>query len=536
VSSTTHALNGPATVPKNEGDRNPQRHLGLALVVIATAQLMVVLDAAIVNVALPHVQRALGFTGSGLEWVVTAYAITFGGLLLLGGRSGDLLGRKRIFIWGLLLFSAASLFGGFANSQEWLLIARAIQGVGGAMIAPTALALITTTFPQGPQRNRAFGVYAAMSGGGAAVGLVAGGLLTTYLSWRWVLFVNVPIGIFTALLARYVINESTRQRGKFDLPGAIAATGGVALLVFGLSNASTGQDGVSHWGDLKVIVSLAASVVLLGVFAFIEARSRHALLPPRLLANRSRTGGYIVMLCLATAMFGIFFFLTIFVQEVLGYSALRSGLSFLPFAAIIVVMSGIVSQLVARTGPRPLMITGAALTAGGMYWLSDISVHTSYLTRLLPAMIVTAVGLGMLFVPLSLVALTKVKADDAGVASSLLNTGQQVGGAIGLAALGTVTWTVVANSIKHQMATAAAAAAKAGHPLPAGKVPASVLHEALVTGISRGFVVASGIAVLALIITVFTIRLTKEDIAATPAVPGLSAEEAPPVELADAVR
>ncbi|HUC58036.1 MAG TPA: MFS transporter, partial [Streptosporangiaceae bacterium] len=197
------------------------RHLGLALVVIATAQLMVVLDAAIVNVALPHIQRALGFSGSGLEWVVTAYAVTFGGLLLLGGRSGDLLGRKRIFIAGLILFSAASLFGGFATSQEWLLASRAIQGVGGAMIAPTALALITTTFPQGPQRNRAFGVYAAMSGGGAAVGLVAGGLLTTYLSWRWVLFVNVPIGILTALLARYVISESETRTGRFDLPGAI---------------------------------------------------------------------------------------------------------------------------------------------------------------------------------------------------------------------------------------------------------------------------------------------------------------------------
>ncbi len=201
---------------------------------LSTAISAFVLDAAIVNVALPHIQHALGFTGSGLEWVVTAYAVTFGGLLLLGGRSGDLLGRKRIFISGLLLFSAASLFGGFANSEAWLLASRAVQGVGGAMIAPTALALITTTFPQGPERNRAFGVYAAMSGGGAAVGLVAGGLLTTYLSWRWVMFVNVPIGIMTALLARYVINESDRQRGRFDLLGAITATGGVAALVYGL--------------------------------------------------------------------------------------------------------------------------------------------------------------------------------------------------------------------------------------------------------------------------------------------------------------
>ncbi len=542
VSSTTSAQPAPT---RAEGA--PQRHLGLALVVIATAQLMVVLDAAIVNVALPHIQHALGFSGTGLEWVVTAYAVTFGGLLLLGGRSGDLLGRRRIFIYGLLLFSAASLFGGFAQSEAWLLAARAIQGVGGAMIAPTALALITTTFPQGPQRNRAFGVYAAMSGGGAAVGLVAGGLLTTYLSWRWVLFVNVPIGIVTALLARYVIADSTRRIGRFDLPGAITVTAGVALLVYGLSNASTDQAGVSHWGDLKVIVSLVASVVLLAAFGFIEARSRHALMPTRILANRSRTGAYLVMLCLATAMFGIFFFLTIFVQEVLGYSALRSGLAFLPFAGTIVILSGIVSRVVARTGPRPLMIAGAAITAGGMYWFSFIGVHTSYVGGLLGPMLVTASGLGMLFVPLSLVALTKVAPDDAGVASSLLNTGQQVGGAIGLAALGTVTWSAVASSIKHQAASAAAAAARAGTPLPAPKpgasVPAAILHQALATGISRGFIVASGISALALVIVLITITLKREDIAATPAMPGLetgsgsgSGQEASHPELQDALR
>jgi EmrB/QacA subfamily drug resistance transporter len=542
VSSTqTESPQAPAPANTAKADTGRSRHLGLALVVIATAQLMVVLDAAIVNVALPHIQRALGFTGSGLEWVVTAYAVTFGGLLLLGGRSGDLLGRKRIFIAGLILFSAASLFGGFATSQEWLLASRAIQGVGGAMIAPTALALITTTFPQGPQRNRAFGVYAAMSGGGAAVGLVAGGLLTTYLSWRWVLFVNVPIGIVTALLARFVISESATRTGRFDLPGAITVTGGVALLVYGLSNASTDQTGAAHWGDPKVVISLVVSAVLLASFALIEAGSRHALLPIRLLKNVSRTGGYVVMLCLATAMFGIFFFLTIFVQEVLGYSALRSGLAFLPFAAAIVLISGVVSRLVARTGPRPLMIVGSAMTAGGMYWLSHISVHTTYLTGLLIPMLVTASGLGLLFVPLSLVALTKVGHDDAGIASSLLNTGQQVGGAIGLAALGSVTWTAVAGSIKNQAASAAAAAARAGHPLPAPKpgaaVPASILHEALVTGISRGFVVAAGIAALALVVVIFTIRLSREDIAATPAVPGEPGDpaEARP-ELEDALR
>ena len=529
--STAQSATGAVAPP--DATAGGQRRLGLALLVIATAQLMVVLDAAIVNVALPHIQRALGFSGSGLEWVVTAYAVTFGGLLLLGGRSGDLLGRRRIFIGGLLLFSAASLLGGFATSQAWLLTARAVQGVGGALVAPTALALITTTFPEGQPRNRALGVYSAMSGAGAAVGLVAGGLLTTYLSWRWTLFVNVPIGIQIASVAPYVLTESPRQRGRFDLPGAITGTAGVALLVYGLSNASTGQDGVSHWGDTKVIASLVASAVLLVTFALIEWRSRHALMPLRVLANRSRSGAYLMMLALATAMFGIFFFLTIFVQEVLGYSPLKSGLAALPFAAMIVVMSGIISQVVGRVGARPLMLAGATVTAGGMYWFSQITEHSSYLNGLLGPMLVTSTGLGMLFVPLALVALTRVRPEDSGVASSLLNTGQQVGGAIGLAALGTVTWTAVSNSVKHQVAQAAAAAAHAGHPLPAARpgasVPAAVLHQALATGISRGFLVAAGIAVVALVVAVAMIRVRREDLAGaqapTPAGPARAEAE-----------
>jgi len=525
VSSTQPATSRAINPGAHAADGN--RRLGLALFVIATAQLMVVLNSAIVNVALPHIQRALGFSGNGLEWVVTAYAVTFGGLLLLGGRSGDLLGRRRIFIAGLLLFSLASLFGGFATSEAWLLIARAAQGVGGAMIAPTALALITTTFPEGPERNRAMGVYAAMSGGGAAVGLIAGGLLTTYLSWRWVMFVNVPIGIVTAILAGYVLSESTRRRGRFDLPGAITSTAGVALLVYGLSNASTDQAGVSHWTDGKVIASLAAAVVLLVTFALIESRSRHALMPLRILENRSRTGAYVVMLCLATAMFGIFFFLTIFVQEVLGYSALRSGVAFLPFAGTVVLMSGVVSQLISRVGARPFMVAGASITAVGMYWFSHLTVHSQYVSGLLGPMLVTSAGLGMLFVPLSLVALNKVRGEDSGVASSLLNTGQQVGGAIGLAALGTVTWTVVSNSVKHQVAQAAAAAGgRAGLHLPAGKaggtVPAPILHQALAVGISRGFLVAAGIAVLALIVVLFTIRIRREDLAGASPMPAVA--------------
>src|SRR5215831_8120172 len=334
--------------------------LGLALVVIASAQLMVVLDATIVNVALPHVQRALGFSGSGLEWVVNAYAVTFGGLLLLGGRAGDRLGRRRVFVAGLLLFSAASLLGGFATSQWWLLAARAVQGAGGAVIAPNALALIITTFPEGQPRNRAMGVYSAMAGGGGAVGLLLGGLLTTYVSWRWVLFVNVPIGLLVAVAASRVLAESPRPPGRIDVAGAVTGTAGIALLVFGLTKAATGPDGISHWGDAPVLASLAAAAALIVSFVLIEARSSHPLLPMRILADRNRSGAYLIMLCIGTAMFGMFFFLTLFTQTVLGYSAVRSGLAYLPFTAGIVIAAGLASQLMARVGPRPLILAGTA--------------------------------------------------------------------------------------------------------------------------------------------------------------------------------
>src|SRR5580698_2328326 len=256
-------------------EATPPRRLGLALAVIATAQLMVVLDATIVNVALPHIQRALGFSDTNLEWIVNAYALTFGGLLLLGGRAGDLLGRRRIFIAGILLFTVSSLLGGFATDQAWLLAARAAQGVGGALAAPTALALIAVTFPEGPPRNRAMGVYATMSVAGSAVGLILGGLLTTYASWRWVMFVNVPIGILVALAAPRVLGTGERRTGRFDLPGAITGTLGLGALVYGLSNAATSQNGVSHWGDTKVVASLAAAAVLLVAFVLIEIRSEH---------------------------------------------------------------------------------------------------------------------------------------------------------------------------------------------------------------------------------------------------------------------
>ena len=484
---------------------------------IATAQLMVVLDATIVNVALPHIQTALHFSGTNLEWVVNAYTLAFGGLLLLGGRSGDLLGRRRIFIFGILLFSVASLLGGFATDQAWLLGARILQGIGGAFAAPTSLSLIAVTFPEGRERNRAMGVYAAVSISGAAIGMIAGGLLVSYLNWRWVLFVNVPIGLLVALLAPRVLRESERRRGKFDLPGAITGSLGLAALVYGLSSAATTSNGVSHWGDTKVVASLVAAVVLLVAFGFIEVRSKHALVPIRVLRSRDRTGSYLISLCVGTAIFGMFFFLTIFVQTVWGYSPLKSGIAYLPMVATIMVGSAVSSQLVSRIGARPLMVAGAAVATGGLFWLAQLNEHSTYAGGLLGPMMVTALGMGLIFVPLSLVSLARVADNDAGVASSLLNTGQQIGGSIGLAILGTVAWSAVASNLRSAGA-AAAAAAKAGHaahlsPAAAKAAQSAVANHALAYGFSRGYIVSAIIALLALVIALVMIRIKREDLA-----------------------
>src|ERR1700693_2766243 len=453
--STGAASNATATPSQGA----PTRRLGLALAVIATAQLMVVLDATIVNVALPHIQTALHFSGTNLEWVVNAYALAFGGLLLLGGRSGDLLGRRRIFIAGILLFSLASLLGGFATNEAWLLTARVVQGVGGAFAAPTALSLIAVTFPEGPPRHRAMGVYAAISIAGGGMGLMAGGLLVEYATWRWVLFVNVPIGLIVAFLAARVLPESTRRRGQFDLPGAITGSLGLVARVCGVSYAATTPDVGSHWGDTKVIVSLVAAVVLLVAFGFIEVRSKQPLVPMRVLRSRARTGSYLISLCVGTSLFGMFFFLTLFVQNVWGYSALKTGIAYLPLIGMVILASGVASQLVTRIGARPLILAGSIVSTAGLFWLPRINENSHYVSGLLGPMLVTALGMGLIFVPLSLVALSRVADSDAGVACSLLNVGQQVGGSIGLAILGTVAWSAVATSIHSQVAAAAKHAA-----------------------------------------------------------------------------
>jgi EmrB/QacA subfamily drug resistance transporter len=514
VSATGRQTGGAPAAELDVGQRAQAapRRLGLALAVIATAQLMVVLDATIVNVALRHIQEALNFSGTNLEWIINAYALAFGGLLLLGGRSGDLLGRRRVFIGGILVFVVASLLGGLATDQAWLIGARVVQGAGAAFAATTSLSLIAVTFPEGRERNRAMGVYAAMSIAGGAVGLIAGGLLTTYLDWRWIFFVNVPIGLAVAFLAPRVLGESERRRGNFDLPGAITGTLGLGALVYGLTNAATGSDGISHWGDTKVIVSLVAAVVLLVSFGFIEMRSRHALVPMSVLRSRDRSGSYLISLCVGTALFGMFFFLTIFVQTVWGWTPLRSGIAYLPMVAMIMVGAGLSSQLVARIGARPLIIGGSAIAAGGMFWLSRLTEHSTYAGGLLGPMMLTAIGLGLLFVPMSLVSLAGVPNKDAGAASSLLNAGQQVGGSIGLAVLGTVAWSAVYNNL-HSAAAAAHGAAAHLTPAAAKAAQTAAYNHALASGFSRGYLVSAAIALLALIIALVAIRIKRADMA-----------------------
>jgi EmrB/QacA subfamily drug resistance transporter len=487
------------------------RRLGLALAVIATAELMVVLDLTIVTVALPHIQTALHFSGSNLEWVVNAYAVAFGGLLLLGGRSGDLLGRRRILIAGLLVFVLASLLGGLATDQAWLITARAVQGAGAAMAAPTSLSLIAVTFPEGPPRNRAMAVYSAMAILGTVVGLLAGGLLVTYASWRWVMFVNVPIGLAVAALAARVLPATGRRAGRFDLPGAVTATAGVAALVYGLSSAATTPDGVSHWGDAKVVVSLAAAIVLLAAFAVIETRSTDPLLPIRVLRSRDRSGAYLITLCTGTALLGMFFFLTLFIQDVWGYSPLKTGLAYLPIVPVLLAATVAGQQGVTRIGARPLLIAGSVIAAGGMFWLSRLTEHSMFAGGILGPELVLGAGLGLLFVTVFLVGLTKVSDNDAGVASSLVNVGQQVGGAVGLAILGTVAWSAVAGSLRSQ----AAAVARAGVHATGARAAAlqtQMYDHALATGFSRGYLVSAGALALAAIIAIAMIRVSRQDL------------------------
>jgi EmrB/QacA subfamily drug resistance transporter len=447
---------------------------------------MVVLDATIVNIALPFIQTDLGFSQANLSWVVNAYTLAFGGLLLLGGRAGDLLGRRKVFIFGVVVFSVASLLGGLAQNDVQMIAARILQGFGAAVASPTALSLITTTFPAGPARNRAFAVYAAMSGAGAAIGLILGGALTE-LSWRWTFFINVPIGILVVVLAPRFLRESQRQRGRLDAPGAITATTGLVSLVYGLTNAAT-----TSWTDTTTVVTLSAGVVLLVAFLVIEARSSHALMPFRVLAERNRATTYLAMLAIGAGLFAMFYFLGLFIQQVLGYSPLQAGVAFLPFSVGIVAAAQLASFLVPRVDPRWIAGTGAVVAASGMLWMSRLTPDSSYLTDLLGPMMVIAAGMGLTFVPLTLTAVVGVAKEDTGVASAVLNTMQQIGGALGLATLSTVATSASedrAATLGAQLQARVAAGEVGPDQLPA--LQRVLGFDAFTSGATAAFVVGS---------------------------------------------
>jgi len=412
-------------------DTNPW----LVLVLICLAQFMVILDATIVNVALPSIQKDLGLSEENLQWVVNAYALVFGGFLLLGGRAGDLLGRKRLFLIGLVIFTVASLINGLATSSGMLIGSRALQGLGAALISPAALSIISTTFQEGKERSRALGVWAAIAIGGAAVGLVLGGLLTQAFSWPWIFFVNVPVGVATFLLSLRYVPESRDVHAErhFDIAGATTVTGGLMALVYAIVKAET--DG---WTSATTIGFFGLSAVLLVSFVLIELRSKAPLVRLSIFRVRSLTTANIVMFLVASGMFAMFFFNTLYIQQVLGYGPLKAGLAFLPFTAGIMVSAGIASSFAPRIGVRPVATVGMLVSAAGLLLLARLPVEGSYAVDLLPAILLTSLGMGAVFMPLTLVATTGLENEDQGLASGLFNTSQQIGGALGLAILSTV--------------------------------------------------------------------------------------------------
>ncbi|MFF8606283.1 MFS transporter [Streptomyces sp. NPDC015346] len=482
---------------------------GIALFVIASCQLMVVLDITIVNIALPHIQSSLEFSTTSLSWVVNAYTLTFGGLLLLGGRAGDILGRRRVFVFGVLLFGLASLFCGVAQTDWQLLAARALQGVGGAIASPTSLSLITTNFDEGPERNRAFGVFAAVSAGGGAIGLVAGGVLVEWLDWRWIFFVNVPIALLIAFFTPRHIKESARHPGHFDFTGALTSTLGMVALVYGFIRAA--QEG---WRDPYTLASFGASVVLLALFFLVERRSRQPITPLHMFADRNRAGTYAIMLCLAAAIFGMFFFLTLFVQTVLDFSPLRAGLAFLPVSAIIAVGAGITSQLLPKYGPKPFMVVGSVLAAAGLSWLTLTDVHSTYLGSILGPILVFGLGMGLMFVSLTLMALSNVETRESGAASGLLNATQQVGGSLGLSILVTVFGTASRGEADKQVPAflSQAGPAEKAQFAQTGQLPPPWSDQVLTSGVSAGFVTAAAFAIVGAVIALFAIQVRPSDI------------------------
>ncbi len=480
-------------------DTTPTVHLRATLLLACLAQFMVILDVSVVNVALPSIRHALHFSEVDLQWVVNAYTVTFAGFLLLGGRAADLLGRRRVFVTGLALFGLASLTGGLATSQTMLIVARAVQGLGGAIVAPASLSILTTTFADGAARNRAVGIWGAMGGAGGAVGVLLGGVLTTALGWRWILFINVPIALAAAITAQRMIVEGRNPRAQaFDIAGALSATIGLSVLVLGIVRTD-----VTGWGSGPTLALIAAGVAILGLFLLIEGRFAAApLMPLRIYSSRRLSAANLVVLIVGGTSFGMWFFVSLYLQQVLGYSAIRAGLAFLPMCLCIVIGSTAASRVVGRVGAKPMLIAGLVSLTLGLLWFSQISARGTYLGDMLFPSLLTAMGIGLSFVPATISAVAGVAPAEAGLASALVNTARLFGGALGLAIL------------------AALATSHTNAELHAAGVSA---HAALTSGFRLAFLISSGLALVGVGVATFGLP------ALTPAPAGSGAAGAAPV-------
>jgi EmrB/QacA subfamily drug resistance transporter len=463
----------------------------LVLVIVCVAQFMVILDATVVNVALPSIQTDLGFSPESLQWIVNGYTLVFGGFLLLGGRASDLIGRQRLFLAGVIVFTIASVINGVAESSNVLIAGRALQGFGGALVSPAALSIVTTTFEEGRDRTRALGVWSAIAAGGAAFGLIIGGVLTEYLSWRWVFFVNVPVGILATLLAiRFVPNTRAEERPQtYDAAGAVTITAGLLVLVYAIVKAQS-----YGWGSGKTIGLFALSIVLIAIFVLIEQRSKAPLVRLGIFRMRSLTGSNAAMLLVASGLFAMFYFASLYQQQILGYSPVQAGFAFVPFSLGIVVGAGLSQALIRHWGVRLVTYVGIALGTVGLLYFARLPVDGSYARDILPTIVIVSVGMGLTFVPCTLLATTNVETRDAGLASGILNTSQQVGGALGLAILSTL------------------AASRTSHLLNHGVTSVSARASAQTSGFHVAFLVGAAMVAAAGIVLALTVR--KQDVAA----------------------
>ncbi|MBA2360795.1 MAG: MFS transporter [Actinobacteria bacterium] len=476
-----------------------ERNKWLALALLALVQFMVVLDIAVVNVALPSIQADLGFSQENLQWVISAYALFFGGFLLLGGRAADLLGRRRIFLVGLVVFTVASLLAGLAWSETSLIAARALQGLGAAIISPAALSILTTTFSEGKERNTALGVWGAVGAFGAVAGVLMGGILTDVLSWEWIFFVNVPIGAAGFALAPFLLGESRDEEARsFDVPGAVLVTGGLTVLVYAITQAND-----YGWSSLETIGLFAAAGALLAAFVAWEARASQPLMPFSIFRLQTLVGANVAGLILGTALFAMFLMLTLYMQQVLGYSPLRTGLGYLAVAGTAIVWSALAAQLVTRIGVKPVLVAGMTFLSVGLLYFTQVDVGGSYLGDLLPGFLLVSIGMGFSFVPISIAALAGVKDSEAGLASGLINTSQQIGGALGIAALSAVATSTTKDALA------------SGTPTPL----------ALTDGFEAAFIGAAVIAAVGIVASLVLVR--NRDLVLDEPVPALPVLDAP---------